>query len=70
MFNTTIKNAKFNNLLISVCDVLGKEVLGFSDKNNSVEYNRQINMESLPKGIYYVKLLTDADIKTFKISIQ
>jgi hypothetical protein len=79
IFNIEIKNANFNNLMISVFDILGKEVYEASTLkgvNSTAPINRgggqiiNINLEGLAKGIYYVKLATDVDMKTFKISIQ
>ena len=70
IFNIAIKNANFSNLWISISDFLGKEVFNISDKNSSQNYYRQINLEDLAKGIYFVKLKTGTDLKTFKLSIQ
>lgn len=66
----SIQNAAFNNLYISIIDILGKEIYAASDKNNSANYYKQINLEGFAKGIYYVKLMCDSEIRTFKISLQ
>jgi hypothetical protein len=69
VFNLTIENATFNNLRIHIINVLGKEVFVASDKNTLPYYNKQINLSTLPKGIYYVELLLNAKIETFKVSV-
>jgi Secretion system C-terminal sorting domain/PKD-like domain len=70
IFNISIKDVQFSSLSISICDVLGKQVYATSDKNNSGNYNKQINLEGIAKGIYYAKLRMDDYQKTYKISIQ
>ncbi|MCE9538771.1 MAG: T9SS type A sorting domain-containing protein [Bacteroidetes bacterium] len=69
-FNITISNANFNQLSISIVDVQGKEVYYEMDKNNTAEYSKQIDVKSLAKGIYYIKLVTDADIAIQKLVIE
>ncbi|MCE9537929.1 MAG: T9SS type A sorting domain-containing protein [Bacteroidetes bacterium] len=70
LFNITTSNANFTQLTISVIDIQGKEVFNTSDKNYSVNYNKQINLEGLAKGIYYIKLNTGAGVKIQKLIIQ
>lgn len=70
LFNITASNANFTQLSISVIDIQGKEVFNTSDKNYSVNYNKQINLEGLAKGIYYIRLNTGAGVKTQKLIIQ
>ncbi|MES2138716.1 MAG: GEVED domain-containing protein [Bacteroidota bacterium] len=70
LFNITTSNANFTQLTISVLDIQGKEVFTTSDKNYSVNYNKQINLEGLAKGIYFIKLNTGAGVKTQKLIIQ
>ena len=69
-FNITTNNAKFKEVMISVFDIQGKEVYSVSDKNSSPNYNKQINLEGLAKGLYYIKLNTDAGVKIQKLIIQ
>lgn len=68
--NIEIKNAQFNNVTIHIIDIIGKEVFNTYDKNISANYSKQINLEGLASGIYYVKIITEIGIKTFKISLQ
>jgi PKD-like domain/Secretion system C-terminal sorting domain len=70
IFNLTIENATFNNLSLRIIDAIGKEVFVASDKNASTYYNKQINLSALSKGIYYVRLLVNAEIKTFKVIVN
>ena len=70
LFNITTSNANFTQLTISVIDIQGKEVFNTSDKNYSANYNKQINLEGLAKGIYYIRLNTGAGVKTQKLIIQ
>lgn len=70
LFNISTSNANFTQLTISVIDIQGKEVFNTSDKNYSANYNKQINLEGLAKGIYYIRLNTGAGVKTQKLIIQ
>lgn len=69
-FNITISNANFDQLSISIVDLQGKEVYYEMDKNNTAEYSKQIDVKSLAKGIYYIKLVTDADVAIQKLIIE
>ncbi|MDP1745759.1 MAG: GEVED domain-containing protein [Bacteroidota bacterium] len=70
LFNITTSNANFTQLTISVIDIQGKEVFNTSDKNYSANYNKQINLDGLAKGIYYIRLTTGDGVKTQKLIIQ
>ena len=69
-FSIAIGNAHFNELMISIVDLQGKEVYYELDKNSTVDYIKQINVKSLAKGIYYIKLITDADIAIQKLIME
>ncbi|MES2398017.1 MAG: T9SS type A sorting domain-containing protein [Bacteroidota bacterium] len=69
-FNITISNVNFDQLSISIVDLQGKEVYYELDKNNTAEYSKQIDVKSLAKGIYYIKLVTDADVAIQKLVIE
>ena len=70
VFNIAIQNSNFNELLISIVDIQGKEVYNFVDKTISPDYNKQIDLKNLAKGLYYIKLSTDADVKIQKLVIE
>jgi len=66
----SINNANSGELLISIVDIQGKEVFKTLDNNMPADYNKQINIASLAKGIYYIKLSTDAIVKIQKLIIE
>lgn len=51
---------------ISICNMIGQEVI--QSKMNTA--SGQINVSSLPKGIYLVKVTTGSTVKTYTISKQ
>jgi hypothetical protein len=70
IFNIAISNANFSELVISIVDIQGKEVFSSSEKNVSGAYNKQINLEELSKGLYYIKMNTAVEVKIQKLIIQ
>ena len=70
MFNISISNANFAELTISVVDIRGREVYKSVDKNIASEYNKQLNLEQVAKGIYYIKLSNGTDVKIQKLVIE
>ncbi len=51
-----IENTYSSELIISVSDIQGREVYNTIDKNIVAGYSKQISLEHLAKGIYYIKL--------------
>lgn len=70
LFNVSTTNANFTELLINIFDIQGQEVFNALEKNNSSNYTKQINLEGLAKGLYYIKLTTGFGVKTQKLIIQ
>ncbi|MCX6296820.1 MAG: T9SS type A sorting domain-containing protein [Bacteroidetes bacterium] len=70
VFNITINNANYSELLISIFDLQGKEVFSSTDLNVNGNYNKQINLEDLSKGVYYIKFNGGSQIKIQKLIIQ
>jgi PKD repeat protein len=70
LFHVTVNNAVFSQLTISVIDLQGKEIFSTMDKNITSGYNKQINLEGISKGIYYIRLNTGTDMKVQKLIIQ
>ncbi len=70
MFTISANNVHFTTLAINVFDIQGKEVFNAIDKNNSLDYNKQINLEGLSKGIYYIKLNAGNGTKIQKLVIR
>ncbi|MCW3103351.1 MAG: hypothetical protein JWO09_1791 [Bacteroidetes bacterium] len=70
MFSIAMLNANFSELSISITDIQGKEVFSFSDKNIAGDYNKQIDLEGLAKGIYYIRLNSGEELKIKKLIIN
>jgi Ig-like domain CHU_C associated/Secretion system C-terminal sorting domain/GEVED domain len=70
MFNIIMNNANYNELLISIVDLQGKEVFSSMDKNVNGVFNKQINLEELSKGVYFIKVNADSTLKVQKLIIQ
>ncbi len=70
MFTLNINNANTNHVVISIVDMQGKIVYNESDKNVSSQYNKQIDLSDLAKGIYYVKLNIGSDVQIQKLIVQ
>ncbi len=70
VFNITSNEAKFSEMTINVIDIQGKVVYSSIDKNVSSSYNKQINLEGLSKGLYYIKLSTNNGVKVQKLIVQ
>ncbi|MES2593503.1 MAG: T9SS type A sorting domain-containing protein [Bacteroidota bacterium] len=69
LFNVVIKNTNAHKLTIGITDIIGKEVFGISE-SMSVNYNKQIGLENIATGIYYIKLTLDNNITIKKLIIQ
>ncbi len=69
-FNIAFSTADFSELLISIADIQGKEVYFEQDKNITNDYSKQINIKNLAKGIYFIKLSMDSDVKIQKLVIE
>lgn len=70
MFTISISNTNSKKISISIVDILGKEVFSLSDNNCTEVYNKQINLENIATGIYFVRLSTDTDVKIQKLIIE
>ncbi len=70
LFNITVGNANFTQMSINVYDIQGKEVFHTFEKNSSSDFNKQIHLEGLTKGIYYIKLNSDKGVNIQKLIIQ
>lgn len=68
--NISIKNASFNELQITVVDVLGTEVYHNIEKGISSDYLKQINLGNLSSGMYYINLSNGTDTVISKLMIQ
>jgi hypothetical protein len=70
MFNISISNANFSELTIKITDIQGKEVFRDVEKNISTDYNKQINLSDLAKGIYYIRLSNGSELSIKKLIVQ
>jgi hypothetical protein len=70
MFSISASNATFSELQISVTDIQGKVIFSETDNNISPDYNKQINLEELAKGIYYIRLSNGTEMSIRKLIIQ
>jgi large repetitive protein len=70
ILNIDITKANFNQLNTSIIDVLGNEVYSSLDALSANGFHKQINVENLTKGIYFIRLLSGADVFTQKVIIQ
>ena len=69
-FTISISNASFDELVINIVDVQGREVYNSTDKVSSVDYIKQLNLEGIAKGIYFIKLSTGKEVNVQKIIVQ
>lgn len=69
-FTIAVNNADFAQIAINVMDMQGKVVYSATDKNVGTNYNKQINLDGIAKGIYYVKMTTEKGFKVHKLVIQ
>ncbi len=70
MFNIVISNANISELIITIVDIQGKEVFSSVDKNVNGTFNKQINLEGISNGLYYIKMNTGAEVKIQKLIVQ
>jgi len=70
IFNIAISNASISELVITIVDIQGKEVFSSVDKNVNGEFNKQIDLEELSKGLYYIKVNTGTDVMIQKLIVQ
>lgn len=69
-FTVSITNTNSKTVSINVVNILGETVYTFSDNNCANSVNKQINLENIAAGIYFIKLDTGKDVITQKIIIE
>ncbi len=69
-FNVVIKNASVNKLLICVENIVGEEIYSAVDSDVKAYYNKQINLENLAKGLYYIKIQMGTEVTIRKLMVQ
>jgi len=69
-FSIVINSLSYSELLIKIVDVQGKEIFSSFDKDVKGTYIKQINLEDISKGLYFITLSSGSEIKTQKLIIQ
>lgn len=69
-FTVSITNTNSKTVSISVVNILGETVYSYSDNNCANTVSKQINLENITAGIYFIKIDTGKDVTTQKIIIQ
>ena len=70
LFNISITNVMPGELNIVINDVEGRTVFASQEKAGAGLYNKQINLEELAKGLYYMKLSNGNQISIQKLVVQ
>ena len=70
LFTIHIANAGFDELVTSIEDVQGREIYSSVDKDIVADYNKQINVAGVAKGIYFIKLNMGAEVQVRKLMIE
>jgi hypothetical protein len=69
-FTLSVTNASLAELRVSIVDIQGREVFSSLDKNVNGDYTKQISLENISKGIYYIRLSTENDVKIKKLIVH
>jgi hypothetical protein len=69
-FNIAINNINVDELVIIIFDLQGKQVFSSVDKNVTGAYNKQINLDEVAKGLYYIKVSAGSEVKIQKLIVQ
>jgi len=69
-FSIVINSLIYTELFIKIVDVQGKEIFSSVEKDVRGSYTKQINLEDISKGMYYIILSSGSEIKTQKLIIQ
>ena len=69
-FTLSIQETGLKQILIAVMDMQGKEILSFSERNLAQVYQKQINLEGVSKGVYFVRINADGKLATMKLLVD
>jgi hypothetical protein len=70
IINITVSSTSNDQVRISIVDLQGKEVYNETYNNISGKYSKQVNIENLAKGIYYIKMNTDKESRIEKLIVH
>lgn len=65
--NLDLKEA--SNIVLDITDITGKQVALWVNEKQSGSFEKQFSTESLPNGVYFVRLQVNGNITTQKINI-
>jgi poly(3-hydroxybutyrate) depolymerase len=68
--NIVISNSSSTDLLITVLNMFGEEVFNSIDKNIAANYSKQINLNNLAKGVYYLRIKTGTEVIIKKLILS
>lgn len=70
VFTLTAANANFSTLQVDVMNVEGQVVYSTTEENINSSFSKQIDISSLAKGVYNLRLNTGSQVITKRIVIQ
>ncbi len=70
MVTIHISNADNKELIASIIDMQGREVYSSVEKNITADFNKQISLEGISKGIYFIKINNGAHTNVQKLIIE
>jgi hypothetical protein len=70
MVNVSITKTNSAQIIISIVDIQGKQVFNETSKNVTTEFNKQINIDGLAKGAYYIKVTSDNKTEIHKLIVH
>ncbi|MCE3279102.1 MAG: hypothetical protein K0S44_1293, partial [Bacteroidetes bacterium] len=70
MVTVSIEGSNSEQITISIVDIQGKQIFNEINKNVTSEFNKQINIEGLAKGAYYIKVTSDNKTEIHKLIVH
>jgi hypothetical protein len=69
-FTLIIEETGLKQILISVMDLQGKEIFSVTENNLGHVYQKEINLEGVSTGIYFVRINADGKLATMKLMVD
>ena len=70
LFTISLDNQLFGSVIISIIDQAGKEIIIFKSEKTSDHFEKQVDMRSYGKGIYFISLKMNSQVSNKKIIIK
>ena len=70
IFTLLVRGSAGKDLKVTISNVDGNTVYSDQIKSVATDYSRSINLSTLPKGVYFVKVQTELQTVTRKLVIQ